>query len=75
MLASCEEEERRLREQLIAAAGDESCRGAGVQLTKYSRQGNVDYSKIPELWGLNLSDYRKPPIDAWRLTELEKEEE
>jgi putative phage-type endonuclease len=65
-----EVEEELLRARLIEMAGDQSCRGAGVQLTKYSRQGNVEYSKIPELKGVDLSPYRKPTTDAWRLTEL-----
>ena len=70
-----EKEEKSVREELIALAENQSCRGAGVQLTKYSRQGNVEYAKIPELKGVDLSAYRKPAIDAWRLTELENGEE
>ncbi len=31
----------------------------GVKLIRMSRQGNVDYSKIPELKGVDLDSYRK----------------
>lgn len=72
-LKDLEDDEKMIREQLISLAGDQSCRGAGIQLTKYTRQGNVEYAKIPELKGVDLSPYRKPTIDAWRLTELDKD--
>jgi hypothetical protein len=66
-----EAEEKIVREHLIGLADNQSCRGAGIQLTKYTRQGNVEYAKIPELRGVDLSAYRKPPIDAWRLSKVE----
>jgi len=70
-IEALEVEEKYVRNQLIDLADDQSCRGAGIQLTKYTRQGNVEYAKIPELRGVDLSAYRKPPIDAWRLSEIE----
>jgi putative phage-type endonuclease len=63
-------EEELIRARLIELADGQSCRGCGVQATKYTRQGNVEYAKIPELRGVDLSAYRKPSIDAWRLTEI-----
>ena len=32
--------------------------GAGVTVTRYWRQGSVDYKKVPQLQGLDLSPYR-----------------
>ncbi len=32
------------------------------------RKGLVDYSKIPELQGIDLEKYRKEPNAAWRLS-------
>ncbi len=35
---------------------------------KITRPGNVDYSKITELSGVNLDLYRKKSIEMWKLT-------
>jgi putative phage-type endonuclease len=58
----------RYRNVLISLAGDRSCKGSGVSLTKRSRQGLVDYSKIPALEGMDLNPYRKPGIVEWRVS-------
>jgi len=36
-----------------------------VKITKTKRIGNVDYSKIPELSGVDLNKYRKTPSEFW----------
>ena len=59
------------REALIALAGDEyicSLKGGGIKLQKIIRKGNVDYSKIEILKGVDIENYRKPPIQSWRLS-------
>ncbi len=73
-MAEDELEEKALRDELISLAASQNCRGAGVQLTKYVRQGNVEYSRVPELKGIDLTPYRKPSIEAWRLSEIENKE-
>ncbi len=69
-MEALEVDEKYVRNQLIDLADDQSCRGAGIQLTKYTRMGSVDYNKVPELQGVDLSAYRKASIDAWRLSEV-----
>jgi hypothetical protein len=32
----------------------------GARIQTISRKGNVDYSRIPEIEGVNVEDYRKP---------------
>lgn len=44
-----------------------------LRYTQYLRQGNIDYSMIPELEGVNLEKYRKPPIVQTKLTIQGKE--
>ena len=63
-----EREQDRIREQLIFLANDKSAQGCGLQLTKYVRKGNICYSKIPELVGLDLEVYRGKSTEAWRIS-------
>jgi putative phage-type endonuclease len=57
-----------LREALIMLAGDKNSLGAGVRLTKSLGKGTVDYSKVPELQGVDLSPYTSEPKPKWILT-------
>lgn len=43
----------------------------GIRVSKQTRNGNVDYASIPQLQGVDLEGYRKPPSSYWKL-ELEK---
>lgn len=63
-----EKQEAQLREQIIWLAGQSSAKGSGISLSMIERKGNVDYSQIPEIKGLDLEPYRKPAIKSWRLT-------
>ena len=36
------------------------------------RAGTVDYSQIPQLKGVDLNFYRKPPVAVWKLVDLNK---
>ena len=45
--------------------------GCGVELLRSSRRGTVDYAAIPELRGVNLEPYRKPPVTVVRINFLE----
>lgn len=67
-IKTLEEEEQRLRKQLIFLSGGNNCRGSGVTLCKIEKKGHVDYSKIPELKGVDLDKYRKPSNDSWRIS-------
>lgn len=46
------------RQNLIALARHPREHGAGVSVTRYWKQGGVDYKKVPQLQGLDLSPYR-----------------
>ena len=56
------------KKELIDLAKEQSCRGGGLTATKYTRKGNIDYLKIPELIGVDTDVYRKAPSESWRLT-------
>jgi putative phage-type endonuclease len=62
-----EREEELLRSQLVQLSGQYNTKGSGVALCQINRKGTVDYAKIPELQGVDLEAYRKPPINSWRI--------
>ena len=68
-LEMLEEQEKDLRQSLICLSGKSNVKGAGIKLLKVVRKGSISYQEIPELSGLNLERYRKPPIETWRLGE------
>ena len=45
--------------------------GCGVEVLKSSRKGAIDYSAIPELRGIDLEQYRKPPVAVVRVNFIE----
>lgn len=62
-----EREEEELRKQLIFLSGESNTKGAGISLCQVNRKGNVDYTKIPELKGIDLDKFRKGSISSWRI--------
>jgi putative phage-type endonuclease len=62
------EEEENCRKELIALSGGSNSRGNGITLCQVERKGNIDYSKIPELKNVDVEQYRKEPINSWRIT-------
>lgn len=51
--------------ELKALAGNRSAQGHGIRLQKQICRGAVDYSKIPELEGVDLAPYRKKSFEKW----------
>lgn len=63
-----EREEEILKQRLIEMSGGKSCRGGGVQVSRYLRKGPVDYGAVPQLQGCDLEEYRRKPLESWRIT-------
>ncbi len=61
--------EKEIRERLIELSEGKNSIGNGVKMTRYFRKGNVQYSHIPELIGVDLEPYRSPSIESWRIGE------
>lgn len=59
--------------KLIEMAQGRSCLGGGLSLVKSLQPGRVDYSKIPELEGVDISPYRKPSYESWSVRIQESE--
>jgi len=62
-----EDEEKQLRDILICMSNKRNTIGAGIKVSKVVRKGNVDYSRVHELNGVNLESYRKPPTECWKI--------
>ncbi len=56
------------RQSLIALAQQPREQGAGVSVTRFWKQGSVDYKKVPVLQGLDLNAYRGKAKQEVRVT-------
>lgn len=67
LLKEAQEAEKEAREDLLSCTNS-NARGQLVQVTKYLMKGRVNYSKIPELIGVNLDEYREKDSECWRIS-------
>ena len=72
-LESAAFEEHQLRGALLRMATARRTYGCGVEVLKSSRRGAVDYSVVPELHGVNLEPYRKPPVAVTKINFIESQ--
>jgi hypothetical protein len=57
------------RSKILELAGDSSCGGSGVSVTRYFKAGSIDYGRIAELASVDLDAYRKAGHWESRVTE------
>lgn len=69
-----EKQEEELKAQLIEMSNNNNSKGCGVSVSFYSRKGNVQYDKIPELKNVDLESYRAEEKTMCRVS-IEKTEE
>lgn len=67
VLKEAQEAEKQAREELLNCT-DSNARGQLVQVTKYLSRGRVNYSRIPELIGVDLDGYRGKDSECWRIS-------
>ena len=56
-----------LRKDLEELSNGKSCIGGGIRFSRQTRKGQIDYSRVNELKGVNLEDYRKSPVTFYRI--------
>jgi hypothetical protein len=56
------------RDGLVALAMHPREQGAGVSVTRYFKQGSVDYKKVPMLKGVDLNLYRGKAREEIRVS-------
>ena len=57
-----ETEIKLIRQKLDELVEEDKAQFHGLTLNRTERQGSVDYGKIPELFGVDLNQYRKSPV-------------
>lgn len=60
------------KKKLERLCGGETRSYQGWTYAVHERLGSVEYTKIPQLEGIDLNLYRKSPINVWKLS-FEKE--
>jgi hypothetical protein len=70
-LENATSEEQKLRAMLTCMAIATRTYGCGIEILKSSRRGAVDYSAVPELRGVNLEPYPKPPVAVVKINFIE----
>ncbi len=61
-------EVEKTKERLVALASHVSDTGFGVTVSRYFKQGSVDYKKVPALKGIDLTAYRGTGREEVRIT-------
>ena len=56
------------KKALIELADGMPTEGFGVRVVPVVRQGGIDYKAIPEIRTVDLDQYRKPPVEYWRVS-------
>lgn len=60
-------EKEMIREELIELSLGTNSIGSGLRVSKCIRKGSIDYAKVPELKSIDLEQYRKKPMEYWRI--------
>ncbi len=74
-LENAASEEHQLRATLKCMATARRTYGCGVEVLKSTRKGAVDYAAVPELRGVNLEPYRKPPVAVVKINFIEPDQQ
>lgn len=67
-LEAAEKRVKEARRALLVLDNRHRVTGAGLTITRFLRQGPVEYSKIPALEKVDLDQYRKKPVEQVRIT-------
>jgi putative phage-type endonuclease len=60
------------KERLVALTSHSSETGSGVTVTRFWKKGSIEYSKVPELAGVELEPYRGAPREETRVSTGER---
>ncbi len=60
-LRELQQREQEIKDLLVGMSGLANSIGGGIQVQKIVKKGVVQYSDIPQLKGIDLEKYRKPP--------------
>jgi putative phage-type endonuclease len=66
-IRSFKSREKEITDRLVKLAEGRDSKGFGVSVSRTVRKGSVDYSKIPQLTGIDLELYRGEPTECWTV--------
>jgi len=69
-LKSLSDQEKSLLLSLKEMSNNANAYGGGFKFTRNERLGSVEYGKVPELLNVDLTVYRKPIIEFWKLERI-----
>ncbi len=75
MKKSAEEQIEEIKGRLISLCTHDRCEGCEFRVSKLTRQGAIDYTKIPELKEINLEKYRKLCTEYYRFDNIKSTKE
>ena len=67
-----ESRKEQIKEQLRSLSKNRPARGHGIEMQRQDWKGYVEYSRIPELKGVNLDSYRKEGFTKWPVRIMKK---
>jgi len=62
-----------IKEKLIEMAAGKNTMCSKGKMTRSVCKGQVDYKLVPELIGIDLEAYRKPPCEKWRISVISRD--
>ena len=68
LIKEYEKIESQLMSELKLLSDNTPSRSGNFVLDCIMRKGSVEYTRIPELKGIDLELYRKEPVETWTLT-------
>jgi hypothetical protein len=71
-IKALEKRKSELKQGLKTLSQGRSATGHGGTLVKSMMPGFVDYSKIPQLQGVDLEPYRKPSFEKWEVRPIKR---
>lgn len=62
------DEKELAKQELLKLSNGKPIDGFGCKVYEIVKKGNIDYSLIPQLQGLNLEHFRRPSSPYWQIT-------
>lgn len=67
-IANAQDRQKEVKAAIVDATGGSNALMWGRKVTKVERKGKVQYSKVPELKGVDLEPYRGKGSVSWKIT-------
>lgn len=62
--------EAEIKEALVSMSNHQNSTGGGIKLEKVVKRGSIQYSRVPQLQGVDLENFRSELTEYWKVSEL-----